>query len=358
MAAIDIVQVCKSYGAEEVIHDLSLEIPDREFVVLVGPSGCGKSTLLRMMAGLEEVTEGFVHFDGKDVTDVAPKNRDVAMVFQNYALYPHMTVSQNMAFGLKARSMEKAEIDRRVVWAAELLGLTDFLARYPKQLSGGQRQRVAMGRAIVRTPRVFLFDEPLSNLDALLRVEMRTEVKALHRRLDTTFVYVTHDQVEAMTMADRMVVMREGRIEQVGTPLEVYETPTNTFVAGFIGSPSMNMVAGDLRANGAGSVVATEDGIVFSGPPDTGKPSDRVIVGFRPRDLKIVDPSVPNALSARVEFIEHTGVETFIFVRVGEARLCASVEKGEWQGLDEGVWVRPDPASTHYFDEATKERLP
>ncbi len=358
MAAIDIVQVCKSYGAEEVIHDLSLEIPDREFVVLVGPSGCGKSTLLRMMAGLEEVTEGFVHFDGKDVTDVAPKNRDVAMVFQNYALYPHMTVSQNMAFGLKARSMEKAEIDRRVVWAAELLGLTDFLARYPKQLSGGQRQRVAMGRAIVRTPRVFLFDEPLSNLDALLRVEMRTEVKALHRRLDTTFVYVTHDQVEAMTMADRMVVMREGRIEQVGTPLEVYETPTNTFVAGFIGSPSMNMVAGALRANGAGSVVATEDGIVFSGPPDTGKPSDRVIVGFRPRDLKIVDPSVPNALSARVEFIEHTGVETFIFVRVGEARLCASVEKGEWQGLDEGVWVRPDPASTHYFDEATKERLP
>ena len=358
MAAIDIVQVCKSYGAEEVIHDLNLEIPDREFVVLVGPSGCGKSTLLRMMAGLEEVTEGFIHFDGKDVTDVAPKNRDVAMVFQNYALYPHMSVFQNMAFGLKARSMEKAEIDRRVVWAAELLGLTDFLARYPKQLSGGQRQRVAMGRAIVRTPRVFLFDEPLSNLDALLRVEMRTEVKALHRRLDTTFVYVTHDQVEAMTMADRMVVMRDGRIEQVGTPLEVYETPTNTFVAGFIGSPSMNMVPGALRANGAGSEVATKDGIVFAGP-DGGRTSpNRVIVGFRPRDLKIVDPSVPNALSTRVEFIEHTGVETFIFVRVGETRLCASVEKGEWQELEEEVWVRPDPASTHYFDQETKERIP
>ena len=358
MAAIDIGQVCKSYGAEEVIHDLSLEIPDREFVVLVGPSGCGKSTLLRMMAGLEEVTEGFIRFDDKDVTDVPPKSRDVAMVFQNYALYPHMTVFQNMAFGLKARSMAKPEIERRVAWAAELLGLTDFLARYPRQLSGGQRQRVAMGRAIVRTPRVFLFDEPLSNLDALLRVEMRTEVKALHRRLDTTFVYVTHDQVEAMTMADRMVVMRDGGIEQVGTPLEVYETPTNTFVAGFIGSPSLNMVTGAIRANGAGSVVETDDGIVFAGPAGAGKSADRVIVGFRPRDLKIVDRSVPNALCARIEFIEHTGVETFIFVRVGATRLCASVEKGEWQELGEEVWVRPDPASTHYFDEETRERVP
>ncbi len=358
MAAIDIVQVCKSYGAEEVIHDLNLEIPDREFVVLVGPSGCGKSTLLRMMAGLEEVTEGYVHFDGKDVTDVPPKNRDVAMVFQNYALYPHMTVFQNMAFGLKARRMAKSEIEQRVAWAAELLGLSDFLARHPRQLSGGQRQRVAMGRAIVRTPRVFLFDEPLSNLDALLRVEMRTEVKALHRRLDTTFVYVTHDQVEAMTMADRMVVMRDGRIEQVGTPLEVYETPGNTFVAGFIGSPSMNMVTGTVRSNGASSVVEAGDGIAFAGPAGAGASSERVVVGFRPRDLKIVDRSVPNALSAKVEFIEHTGVETFIFVRIGETRLCASVEKGEWQGLGEEVWVRPDPTSTHYFDERTRDRIP
>ena len=357
MAAIDIVQVCKSYGAEEVIHDLNLEIPDREFVVLVGPSGCGKSTLLRMMAGLEEVTEGFVHFDGKDVTDIPPKNRDVAMVFQNYALYPHMTVFQNMAFGLKARSMAKPEIEQRVVWAAELLGLTDFLMRHPKQLSGGQRQRVAMGRAIVRTPRVFLFDEPLSNLDALLRVEMRTEVKALHRRLDTTFVYVTHDQVEAMTMADRMVVMRDGRIEQVGTPLEVYETPANTFVAGFIGSPSMNMVAGTVRVDGSDAVVETEDGMVFAAPAVSGCSSNRVIVGFRPRDLKIVDRSVPHALSARIEFIEHTGVETFIFARVGATRLCASVDKGEWQGLEEEFWIRPDPASTHFFHEETKERI-
>ena len=280
------------------------------------------------------------------------------MVFQNYALYPHMTVFQNMAFGLKARRMAKPEIERRVAWAAELLGLTDFLARHPRQLSGGQRQRVAMGRAIVRTPRVFLFDEPLSNLDALLRVEMRTEVKALHRRLDTTFVYVTHDQVEAMTMADRMVVMRDGRIEQAGTPLEVYETPANTFVAGFIGSPSMNMVTGAVRSNGAGSVVETEDGIVFAGPPaGAGRSSERVVVGFRPRDLKIVDQSVPNALSARIEFIEHTGVETFVFVRIGETRLCASVEKGEWQGLGDEVRVRPDPASTHYFDEGTRDRI-
>ena len=357
MAAIDIVQVCKSYGADEVIHNLDLEIPDREFVVLVGPSGCGKSTLLRMMAGLEEVTEGFIRFDGKDVTDVTPKNRDVAMVFQNYALYPHMTVFQNMAFGLKARGLAGSEIERRVAWAGELLGMTDFLSRYPKQLSGGQRQRVAMGRAIVRTPRVFLFDEPLSNLDALLRVEMRTEVKALHRRLDTTFVYVTHDQVEAMTMADRMVVMRDGRIEQVGTPLEVYETPANTFVAGFIGSPSMNMVTGAIRSRGAGLVVETEDGLVFDGPSGTERESSRIVVGFRPRDLRIVDPSVPNALSARMEFIEHTGVETFVFVRAGVTRLCASVEKGEWQGLGEEVWVRPDPASTHYFDDDTKERI-
>ncbi len=357
MATIDVEQVCKSYGAEEVIHNLDLEIPDREFVVLVGPSGCGKSTLLRMMAGLEEVTEGFIRFDGRDVTDLAPKIRDVAMVFQNYALYPHMTVHQNMAFGLKARNMAKSEIERRVGWAAGLLGLTDFLARYPKQLSGGQRQRVAMGRAIVRTPRVFLFDEPLSNLDALLRVEMRTEVKALHRRLDTTFVYVTHDQVEAMTMADRMVVMREGKIEQVGTPLEVYETPVNTFVAGFIGSPSMNMVTGAVQTRGTGQVVETRDGIVFRGPPGMKIQSRRIVVGFRPRDLKIVDQSKPDALSAEIEFIEHTGVETFIFVRVGESRLCASVEKGEWQGLGEHVWVRPDPASTHYFDEKTRERI-
>ena len=357
MAAIDVDEVCKSYGADEVIHRLSLEIPDREFVVLVGPSGCGKSTLLRMLAGLEEVTEGFIRFDGKDVTDLSPKNRDVAMVFQNYALYPHMSVQQNMAFGLKARGMEQSELARRVAWAAELLGLTEYLTRYPRQLSGGQRQRVAMGRAIVRTPRVFLFDEPLSNLDALLRVEMRTEVKALHRRLDTTFVYVTHDQVEAMTMADRMVVMRDGRIEQVGKPLEVYETPANTFVAGFIGSPSMNMVTGTLRAGGNERVVETRDGYLYAGPPGEGTASGGVVIGFRPRDLKLVDEARPHALLASVEFIEHTGVETFVFVRVGETRLCASVEKSEWQGLGDKVWVRPDSEGTHYFDAETRERI-
>ena len=357
MAGIDVVDVCKSYGSEEVIHNLNLAIPDREFVVLVGPSGCGKSTLLRMIAGLEEVTEGVITFDGRDVTDLAPKHRDVAMVFQNYALYPHMSVFQNMAFGLKARSIPKTEIAHRVESAAELLGMSDYLARYPKQLSGGQRQRVAMGRAIVRTPKVFLFDEPLSNLDALLRVDMRTEVKSLHRRLDTTFVYVTHDQIEAMTMADRMVVMREGRIEQVGTPLEVYETPANTFVAGFIGSPSMNMVTGAVRARDIDTDIETDDGIALEGPSGTKWPSDRVVVGIRPRDLKIVSQSEPYALSADIEFVEHTGVETFVFVRVAETRLCVSVEKSEWQGLGEQVWVRPDPASTHFFDGASKERI-
>ena len=242
MASVDVVDVRKAYGEQEVIHGVSVSIADGEFVILVGPSGCGKSTLLRMIAGLEPITSGDVKIGDQVVNFLPPKDRDIAMVFQSYALYPHKTVAENMGFALKLRGTSRAEIETRVRRAAEILDLVPYLGRYPKQLSGGQRQRVAMGRAIVRDPKVFLFDEPLSNLDAKLRVQMRAEIKELHQRLKTTTIYVTHDQVEAMTMADRIVVMHDGIVEQIGSPLELYDRPTNMFVAGFIGSPSMNMI--------------------------------------------------------------------------------------------------------------------
>src|SRR5438477_418051 len=252
MASVAIHDIRKAFGVTQVIHGVDVSIGDGEFVVLVGPSGCGKSTLLRMVAGLENITSGEIRIGDRVVNNLPPKERDVAMVFQNYALYPHMTVAANMGFSMRLRGAPKSEIDARVARAAEILGLTPYLERFPRQLSGGQRQRVAMGRAIVRDPQVFLFDEPLSNLDAKLRVQMRTEIKALHQRLRTTSVYVTHDQVEAMTMADRIVVMHDGRVEQIGTPLELYDAPTNLFVAGFIGSPAMNFIDAVLRReNGA-----------------------------------------------------------------------------------------------------------
>ena len=250
MASVAISDVRKAFGAVEVIHGVNIDINDGEFVVLVGPSGCGKSTLLRMIAGLENITGGTIRIDNRVVNHVPPKERDVAMVFQNYALYPHMTVADNLGFSLRLRHAPKAEVKARVERAAQILGLTSLLGRYPRQLSGGQRQRVAMGRAIVRDPKVFLFDEPLSNLDAKLRVAMRTEIKELHQRLETTTVYVTHDQIEAMTMADKIVVMHDGRVEQIGAPLELYDRPDNVFVAGFIGSPAMNFLRGSLRLNG------------------------------------------------------------------------------------------------------------
>src|SRR5688572_16666158 len=251
MATVDIRNVRKAFGSVEVLHGVSVDIGDSEFVVLVGPSGCGKSTLLRMIAGLENITSGEIAIGKRVVNTLPPKDRDVAMVFQNYALYPHMTVFDNMAFSLKLAKAPAAVMDREVLRAAQILGLTALLHRYPRQLSGGQRQRVAMGRAIVRDPQVFLFDEPLSNLDAKLRVAMRTEIKELHQRLKTTTVYVTHDQIEAMTMADRIVVMNDGRVEQIGAPLELYDHPQNLFVAGFIGSPAMNFLRGAIRANGS-----------------------------------------------------------------------------------------------------------
>ena len=247
MASVDVVNVRKAYGGLEVIHGVSVSIADGEFVTLVGPSGCGKSTLLRMIAGLEGITDGAIKIGGRVVNNLAPKDRDIAMVFQNYALYPHKTVAENMSFALKLRNAPKSEIDQRVKRAAEILDITPYLARFPRNLSGGQRQRVAMGRAIVRDPQVFLFDEPLSNLDAKLRVQMRAEIKELHQRLKTTTIYVTHDQVEAMTMADRIVVMRDGVVEQAGLPLDLYDRPTSLFVAGFIGSPAMNFLRGSVK---------------------------------------------------------------------------------------------------------------
>ena len=273
MAAVNITGVHKWFGSTHVIRGVDIGIADGEFCVLVGPSGCGKSTLLRMIAGLEEITDGEIAIGGKIVNRVQPKERDIAMVFQNYALYPHMTVRDNMSFALKLAKRSSADVQQRVARAADILGLAPYLDRYPRQLSGGQRQRVAMGRAIVRDPQVFLFDEPLSNLDAKLRVQMRTEIKELHQRLKTTSIYVTHDQIEAMTMADRIVVMRDGVVEQVGDPLQLYDTPVNTFVAAFIGSPAMNLVPGIARFNGASSGVEFDGGVRLPFPEGS-RPTD------------------------------------------------------------------------------------
>ncbi|MBV8323361.1 MAG: sn-glycerol-3-phosphate ABC transporter ATP-binding protein UgpC, partial [Hyphomicrobiales bacterium] len=284
MASVAIRDVRKAFGALEIIHGVDILIDDGEFVVLVGPSGCGKSTLLRMIAGLENITSGEIRIGERVVNRVPPKERDIAMVFQNYALYPHMTVAANMGFSLMLRGAPKAEIEQRVSGAADILGLGPLLGRYPRQLSGGQRQRVAMGRAIVRDPQVFLFDEPLSNLDAKLRVAMRTEIKELHQRLKTTTIYVTHDQIEAMTLADRIVVMHDGLVEQIGAPLELYDRPQNLFVAGFIGSPAMNFLPGRIAEGG---VVALEDGASLPAPAGAGSAGRAVTVGLRPEHVAL-----------------------------------------------------------------------
>src|SRR6187431_2818822 len=290
MASVAIRDVRKAFGAIEVIHGVDVLINDGEFVVLVGPSGCGKSTLLRMVAGLENITSGEIRIGDRVVNNLPPKERDIAMVFQNYALYPHMTVAANMGFSLRLRGAPKAEIEARVKRAAEILGLGPYLERFPRQLSGGQRQRVAMGRAIVRDPQVFLFDEPLSNLDAKLRVAMRSEIKELHQRLKTTSVYVTHDQIEAMTMGDQIVVMRDGRIEQTGSPLDLYDNPANQFVAGFIGSPAMNFLPATLRRGGSGTQVELHDGTRLDAPPaSSGSDGQPVVFGTRPEHLTLTD---------------------------------------------------------------------
>jgi multiple sugar transport system ATP-binding protein len=320
MASVSFHEIEKSFGSTKVIHGIGFDIKDGEFMVLVGPSGCGKSTLLRMLAGLEEITAGTIAIDSKVVNDVESKDRDIAMVFQSYALYPHMTVAANMAFSLKLRKADAKTIEERVARAAKILNLDPYLHRYPRELSGGQRQRVAMGRAIVRDPKVFLFDEPLSNLDAKLRVAMRAEIKALHQRLKTTTVYVTHDQVEAMTMADRIVVMHDGRIEQIGTPLDLYDKPDNLFVAQFIGSPAMNVVDGAVRRSAGSAFVEVAGGVRWPLFGAVGTEGHAVTYGVRPEHLTLgaaSDITVP----AEIIVVEPTGAETELLIQAGDAQV-------------------------------------
>ena len=355
MAVVKLEGIRKSYGQLEVIHGVDLAIGEGEFTVLVGPSGCGKSTLLRMIAGLEEVTSGAVMIGETVVNHLPPKDRDIAMVFQNYALYPHKTVRANMEFGLRLRKVPDAEIRRRVASAADILGLSDYLDRHPRQLSGGQRQRVAMGRAIVRDPQVFLFDEPLSNLDAKLRVQMRTEIKALQKRLATTSVYVTHDQIEAMTMADRIVVMKDGYIEQVGAPLDLYERPANMFVAGFIGSPGMNFIAGTVARNGVGPVLKTAAGLKIRLREDCACEEGReVVCGIRPEHLTIGGAGDPDAFSAELRYIEPTGSQTFVFAEIASGQqLCLITTQPRALTAGQAIHLQADRQAIHLFDAQT-----
>jgi multiple sugar transport system ATP-binding protein len=355
LAAVSIRSVQKRFGSTPVIRGVDIEIADGEFCVLVGPSGCGKSTLLRMLAGLEEITGGEIWIGSRIVNKVAPKERDVAMVFQNYALYPHMTVRDNMSFALMLAKQSKSEIETRVAKAAGILGLAQLLDRYPRQLSGGQRQRVAMGRAIVRDPQVFLFDEPLSNLDAKLRVQMRTEIKELHQRLKTTSIYVTHDQIEAMTMADRIVVMRDGIVEQTGTPLDLYDTPVNIFVAGFIGSPAMNLVPGVARINGAAPVVEFDGGVRLP-LPTSARASDGqpVLYGMRPEHC-VLSPG--GGLPAEVVVVEPTGADTQLFCRFNGQELTSLVRDRVTCRAGDHVALSPDVDRAHLFDAKSGVRL-
>ena len=357
MASVKIKNVSKSYGSVETIHGVSVEVPDGAFVVLVGPSGCGKSTLLRMIAGLEDITSGEILIGDRVINDIEPKHRDIAMVFQNYALYPHMTIAQNMGFSLRLAGKPKAEIDERVKDAARILGLSEYLERFPKQLSGGQRQRVAMGRAIVRDPQVFLFDEPLSNLDAKLRVQMRSELKDLHARLRTTTIYVTHDQIEAMTMADRIVVMRDGIVEQVGEPLELYDRPANRFVAGFIGSPSMNFLEGTVILRDGRPSFQTAGGAIvpLSGEIDSNLADKPLILGIRPEHLAVSD--APEAVEVNIVQVEPTGSETHFSGELGGETISGVLRDriNITPGQPLRLVARPD--SVHLFDAATEQRL-
>ncbi|MCX5516875.1 sn-glycerol-3-phosphate ABC transporter ATP-binding protein UgpC [Kaistia defluvii] len=353
MASVEFVNVKKSFGAQPIIRGVDVQIDDGEFVILVGPSGCGKSTLLRMLAGLENITAGEIRIGDKVVNRVPPKERDIAMVFQNYALYPHMTVAANMAFSLTLKGASKATIDERVRPAAEILGLTHLLERYPRQLSGGQRQRVAMGRAIVRDPQVFLFDEPLSNLDAKLRVAMRAEIKELHQRLKTTTVYVTHDQIEAMTMADKIVVMQDGRVEQIGAPLDLYDRPVNLFVAGFIGSPSMNMIKGRLDPNDAGRFLATDGTVLPVHREIEAAKGQDLVYGLRPEAMRLDPAGIP----ATVLVTEPTGSETQIIARLAGTEVTCVFRERVAAKPGETLNIGIDTTSTHIFNAATGLRL-
>ncbi len=363
MANVILEQVVKQFGKIEVVHGVSLDIESREFIVLVGPSGCGKSTILRMVAGHEKITAGVIRIGDRVVNDVAPKDRDIAMVFQNYALYPHMNVMENMSFGLKLKKTPHDEIKSRVQEAAEILGIEQLLYRKPFELSGGQRQRVAMGRAIVRKPAVFLFDEPLSNLDAKLRTQMRAEIKRLHHKVQSTVIYVTHDQVEAMTLADRIVVLREGYIEQVGKPIDIFQNPVNTFVAGFIGSPPMNLVPARMSKNG------TEWNLDFGGKfqipvPDkplllgkTFQEGQPVIVGLRTEDLMVVDSETPFPenwkINGIVDVVEPLGNESHVHIRFDGASFVARCDGKKMIRIDDRVRIVLNLNQLHIFDAAT-----
>jgi len=363
MAQVMLKALNKKYDEVHAVKDVNLHIRDKEFMVLVGPSGCGKSTTLRMVAGLEEITAGEIHIGDRLVNDLPPKDRDIAMVFQNYALYPHMSVYDNMAFGLKMRKFPKADIEKRVKDAAEILGIQELLKRKPRQLSGGQRQRVAVGRAIVRHPQVFLFDEPLSNLDAKLRVQMRVELKKLHSRLETTAIYVTHDQVEAMTLGDRVVVMKDGWIQQVGEPMELYGRPANKFVAGFIGSPAMNFIdVGINEVNGA--IVAEAPGLRLSISPAKAaalRPykGQQVALGVRPEDVHVAGGGDPAHYSfdAAVEVVEPLGSEILLDVRVGRGTIVARVEPSVRVKIHETVKLAVNADKLHFFDAKTEQAV-
>ena len=353
MAEVKIRGLKKSYGTTQVVHGLDLDIEDGQFVVLVGPSGCGKSTLLRMIAGLEGVTEGQISINDRLVNNLPPAERDIAMVFQNYALYPHKTVAANMAFSLRMRKMDKAEIDARVARAADILGLTDYLGRYPRALSGGQRQRVAMGRAIVRDPQVFLFDEPLSNLDAKLRIQMRAEIRELHQRLATTTVYVTHDQIEAMTMADKIVVMNAGKIEQIGAPLELYDRPANTFVAGFIGAPSMNFIEATVAKSGV-DAVARINGVDMTLPHVDGlQDGQSITLGVRPEDTSLSQ----SGIRGEIMVVEPTGSESHLVIRSDGTDFVAVVRERKEFKPGQAVEISADPSAIHLFNSETGQRL-
>ncbi len=348
MAEVVLKNISKVYeGGVTAVKDLSFDVRDKEFLVLVGPSGCGKSTLLRMIAGLEEITSGELFIDGKRCNDAAPKDRDIAMVFQNYALYPHMTVEENLAFGLKLRKLPSSEIRARVAEAAEMLGISPYLSRKPKALSGGQRQRVALGRAIVRKPKVFLFDEPLSNLDAKMRVQMRVEISRLSARLQTTMIYVTHDQTEAMTMGQRIVCMKDGVIQQYGPPMDLYRSPINKFVAGFIGMPPMNFLpcawdGESLTVPGSGATgVSLGDFKV--------KPPVKAVLGVRPEHLRVA-AGAEKGLPAEVEVVEPLGAETLVYCRSGEHRAVARIDPETRIGRGDRVTLIPEAAHLHFFD--------
>ncbi len=352
MASVTLDKIIKKYGELQVLHGIDLAIEDGQFVVLLGPSGCGKSTLLRMLAGLEEITSGEVSIGDRVMNGVHPKDRNIAMVFQNYALYAHMSVRDNMGFSMSLRKMDKAKIEERVQWAAKVLSLEDYLDRQPKELSGGQRQRVGIGRAIVRNPDVFLFDEPLSNLDAKLRVQMRTEIKELHQKLKTTTVYVTHDQIEAMTMADVVVIMRDGVIEQLGSPLDVYDNPSNLFVAQFIGSPGMNIIEGTVAEEG-GTLTFNGGGQSLPLPPDANvNAGQKIIYGIRPEHF---EPSLNGAgVQATIKVVEPTGAETHIYADLDGEEICAITRERLAWTPEQTISLGPIIDFVHIFDADTK----